>query len=119
MIRHARRSALEALVGALGPRTRPNHHQQVVPEDFTLHDIENIPLDYFWCKCEEFLPDDWAMALYAFRDVDDPRKLRYMARAWLNNKEIDDDDLPVRDSFVAWWPERAMEDLFYKLRDML
>ena len=101
------------MVDALaGRRPRKNHRELSNRDD--LKDIAGIPLDHFWLKVEENLPDDWAFGLFAYPDPDQPGRLVYQARA-----ELIDEDHPDPPSIEALrsTPERAIEALFYSLRD--
>lgn len=111
-MRDADRKILDRMLGWLGepkPRPRPE------PED-TLHDIKGIPLDYFWRKCEEFLPDDWGLGLIAVPCQDGSLLYRAEASLIIGFKAA---ETPGRQSNPRDTPERALEDLFYELRDML
>ena len=77
-----------------------------------LSDIGHIPFSDFWHRCEDLLPEDWAMQLIA-----KPYQgfLIYSAHAFL-----DDSELPTVPTMTSGWvstPERAVERLFYGLRD--
>ena len=88
----------------------------LVPYDGdTLKDIGDIPLGDWWLKCEELLPEDWAMQL-----VSHPREgfLTYGAVAYLL-EELGRDPDAYRQTPWCSTPERALEKLFYALRDGL
>lgn len=92
---------------------RENLQYQVDP----LEDIGDLGIDYFWCRCEELLPSDWSMGLFAAPDDNRPGKLMYQARAALISGDPALTELP---RIVTEWrttPLRAIENLFYGLRD--
>lgn len=88
--------------------------RHLVPFDGdTLSDIGHIPFSDFWKKCEDLLPDDWAMQLIVKQHEGFPI---YAAMAFL------DDDAQLNPAAVRgtrWCstPERAIEILYYMMRD--
>lgn len=103
----------------IGPR-RKSYRATLQYAPDPLEDIKDLGIDYFWCKCEELLPDDWCFGLFSSPDERRPGRLAYQARAAL----IDDDDALVELPHVTTeWrttPVRALEDLYYALgRDSL
>lgn len=91
-----------------------------VPSD-KLEDIKGIPLDYFWSKVEQHLPQDWCIALVALPNGSD---MMYRAEAYLDpaiahELGLEDDSRPRVYSNVRDTAYRALEDLFYNLRDGL
>lgn len=122
----ARTAFLKAVEAVLYRRTpRPNHHEiPPIPGGDQGGDIKDIPLDYFWCKCEENLPDDWSFALHAFPATiapDGKERISYRAAAYLYEAfdGVNVTDIPHRITGYRPTPERALEELFYQLRDML
>ena len=91
------------------------HHDQPAIDGDTLRDIEGLRIDHFWSKCEENLPEGWSLTLRA-KSVDG-RLAAYQAVAMLT------DPVPgPQPSVMSEWrgmPERALEQLFYRLRDGL
>jgi hypothetical protein len=86
----------------------------LVPYDGdTLKDIEGVPMEYFWERCEELLPDDWALQLTMRQHEGFPV---YMVLACLvENGE-------TAHGFQSRWRstrERALEEVYYLLRDNL
>lgn len=80
----------------------------------TLKDIGDIPFSDWWKRCEDLLPEDWAMQLVCRPHAD---FLVYSAMAFLLE---DDEDITVgRQTTWCSTPERAMEGMFYALRDSL
>lgn len=122
-VRDVDRKILTKMLGWLEPKTsieRKNHHE--VPREDKLAEFPDITIDYFWGKCEEFLPDDWTMGLYAFPSAyvsgAENIPLYYRAEASLTRSQ-GEYPLPRLVSQTRSLPERALEDLFYLLRDML
>lgn len=103
---------IDFLDAVAGRRPRKNHRE--LPNVDELPDIGGIPIDHFWLKVEEFLPDDWAFGLFAFPDQDG--QIRYRAIAELIDHDMED---PPGFDIIRTTPERAIETLFYCLRDML
>lgn len=116
-------------VVVVGPTPQLSHHDMALTDATNLHDIDGLSIDYFWSKCEEFLPDDWSLVLG--RDVwpdTDGKKVRYEAIAILRHEgdpyladfhtREKNDEGPWRVAYAAM-PERALERLFYMLRDMI
>lgn len=99
---------------------RKSYRENLQYKEDPLKDIRDLGLDYFWCKCEELLPDDWSMGLFAAPARDGTDRLQYQARAALIS---DDDALRALPRIVTEWrqnPLRAIEDLYYALgRDSL
>jgi hypothetical protein len=99
---------------------RKNYRVNLEYQPDPLKDIGDLGIDYFWCKCEELLPDDWCFGLFASPDGYRPGRLLYQARAALIS---DDDALASLPHITTEWrttPLRAIENLYYALgRDML
>ncbi len=101
------------------PTLRPNHDDNPLKRFMAdpAADIEGIPLDYFWKKVEEVLPDDWGFMLAGA--LDERGKMFYLAEAALGGEMEEGQERPSISSEQREMPERAIEDLFYRLRDML
>lgn len=110
--------AVEAVIWHQGKKL--NHHEiPPLPDGDQAKDLAGIPIDHFWSKCEEYRPDDWALALYA--QPSEGGRLVYQAVAHLSDGEDRGRilDVPHRITSLRQSPERALEELFYQLRDML
>ena len=91
------------------------HHDQTPVDGETLKDIEGLVIDHFWSKCEQHLPEAWSLTLRS-RPVEG--HLIYQALAVLE----DWSETTPRPMVMSEWrsmPERALEQLFYRLRDGL
>ena len=90
------------------------HHDRPAADGDTLSDIAGLKIDHFWSKCEEHLPEGWSLIL---RSMPVEEALAYQAHAQLM------DEVPGEQPHVtSEWrgtPERALEQLFYRLRDGL
>lgn len=84
------------------------------PDD--IRDIKDIPLDHFWRKCMENLPRDWWLTLTAMPSEGGGEPL-FLATAQLVDARHD--SRPHYASQLCKHPERALEQLFYQLRDFL
>lgn len=117
-VKWSRRTSIAALLAraaiAIAPKAKPNHSQ--LPHVDQMDDIAGIPLDHFWKKIEEFLPDDWWFTVSA---IPDGGVLVYIAKAGIIEWEGDPATQPGLVSPTKETPERAAEWLFYALRDML
>lgn len=103
------------IFNAVAPRPTPkkNHDERPDVLEDPATDLKDIPLDYFWKRVEEVLPDDWGFMLAAaYNDG----KMVYLAEAALSG---DVEYRPSIDSGMRETPERAIEVLYYRLRDML
>jgi hypothetical protein len=96
-----------------GIKQRLNYRENLKYAEDPLNDIKDLGIDYFWCKCEELLPSDWSMGLFAAPGEGD--RLHYQARAALVSADPALESLP---HVVTDWrvnPLRAIEDLYYAL----
>jgi hypothetical protein len=92
---------------------------QMLPPNDPLHDIGGIPLDYFWRRCVEYLPSDWGLMLeggpVSVAGTGDFKMVYRAIASLLGEGEF----RPSVSGLERDTPERALEDLMYRLRDML
>jgi hypothetical protein len=100
----------------MGIRLRRNYRTDLANQLDPLTDISELDLDWFWMRCEELLPTDWAFGLFAVPDPNRPGKLAYQARADL----IDPDhhSPPQMITEYQTTPLRAIEKLYYSLKQL-
>jgi hypothetical protein len=90
--------------------------RELVPWDGDLlTDIGTLDMDFFWERCEELLPDDWTMQL-AMKELDGHRL--YLAFAMLDDRELENPPIRSSEAYCSS-PVRALERLYYYLRDSL
>jgi len=90
------------------------HHDRPAVDGDTLRDIPDLMIDHFWSKCEEHLPEGWRLFLTA---LPTEKGLVYQAGAALADPLPGEQ--PRMQSEWKGMPERALEQLFYRLRDGL
>jgi hypothetical protein len=92
------------------------HHDSVPLDGDVLADIPDARIDLFWSRCEEVIPEEWSLYLQG-RQVDGA--MIYRAVAQLQDQTLESAALPICMSEWRGMPERALEQLFYRLRDGL
>jgi hypothetical protein len=92
------------------------HHDRPAVDGDTLGDIGHLKMDHFWSRCEEQLPEGWSLHI---RSMPVEGVLIYQAMAWLEDPTTPKDQRPATASDWRGMPERALEELFYRLRDGL
>jgi hypothetical protein len=90
------------------------HHDRPAVDGDTLREFPDIRIDHFWSKCEEVLPEGWALGLRLMPTEKGPV---YQASAMLLD-EVPGPQPHIRSEWKGM-PERALEQLFYRLRDGL
>jgi len=90
------------------------HHDRAAVDGDTLRDIGHLRIDHFWSKCEEHLPEGWSLSLSTL-----PTEKGYVYQALAVLLDAVPGEQPRVQSEWRGMPERALEQLFYRLRDGL